>query len=396
MSFSVTTSVNDSVQAIAFNPKRPNELILPEQPAQLRIRKLHRDSAYDLCNEFELVALRKIIQEFQEFCSAGGLDVQDHEPVVNFARACREHVMQCRIAWNEALNTREDLDIRADKDSIALATIHQLMYLLEVIFPLVIQVGTFEQRGYATANMVRFVRMELMQHPINMHPQIEEMLETVQPEHFEGNLYWEYVYALARQGRLQELCDTLQKHSRMHSTVINQTLLNTFVKLMVHAPLPGGVEEEEHARDNSWDLDCTEAIQQHSYWQDQLKEAAQSQYFEPLFQHLPQLRYVFSILQGNLSQVQFDSWSDELCANLLFRVPFIEPRQIRSLSHRLLSVHGGGDIAFVERTLLAIMGGDLSAGVRLMNESTGGAALPATIVSATGTVCRKRNFVDLF
>lgn len=280
--------------------------------------------------------------------------------------------------------------------------------------------------------------------------EITEMMNSAHPEQFKkGSVYWEYVRQLVLRGALEKAWNVLSKHSifviassickdsegygRNPTEFAEMTeIYQGFSKLkeiMLRAPLPGG--RNENYDDALVSEDCSEdvieeaflfmdgldivpsdykfwetaystvsngattiehstvfneklAIQKHRQWSEYVKD------IRPYFALSKRLRAVDSILailSGDFSGVNFDTWAQQVCAELLYRHPDSRPAQISKRTRRIVDqfLRDNENSAHIN-TVVNIMEGDAGNAIELIYASGGaaGAALPATLVGSVG------------
>ena len=104
--------------------------------------------------------------------------------------------------------------------------------------------------------------------------------------------------------------------------------------------------------------------------------------FGYLLRRLPRLRGCIGLLRGDVSAIQFMSWPEALCSELLYSRPHLAPSDIGRRMQHLMEVHGGpGGRSGLEGVLLDVACGNGGAAVNALYKLGGssGAALPATL-----------------
>jgi hypothetical protein len=133
------------------------------------------------------------------------------------------------------------------------------------------------------------------------------------------------------------------------------------------------------------------AYQSHQYWKQAIGTMPSLQ---SLRRRIPQLNRLLNLLVGNFRDIEFSSWQEELCAELLYKNPNIRLVDVNVRASALVQNHAherndssmnndnnaGTDT--IDDMLLNIMRGNAGEVVKVMHEFGGGsgAALPAVMV----------------
>jgi hypothetical protein len=389
----------------------------------------HVGAAY--FHPFELQALIGIIQAYEE-----------HEKEKNGTKKsslslkCRAAVLKCIAAWDAEISTTNEDD---SNNLVLLQSMYAVMHLSDVFLPLLQShlgvdsefsyTDLYEQPGRATADMVRYLRFKHMPSTLSIE---EDFWKASQPEQLDDT-YWNCMYALVLRGNLEDACMLLQRHSlyaRSLMSVSDDEYLSGTLhemheafeelkELLLRAPLPAGrsdqydsgiqLRTEEFESTNYYleDLETQScdylfwesstpyslpsadvplafqpqaAQRQHRIYQDYVRRFRQS--FK-LTRRIPELNKVLNILQGDLSQCQFNNWAEHLCAELLYKNPLMRPRQIGARARVLMQQYGDLEENEHLELLLNIMDGVAGEAISLMYKLGGssGAALPATAMT---------------
>lgn len=305
-------------------------------------------------------------------------------------------------------------------------------------------IDPYQKPGIATAATVRYLRyhhLDAAEEMVgNVNPsEIDEMMNSAQPEQFQkGRVYWEYIKILILRGCLEKAWFVLSKHSLyvVASTIHNPDefsmteIYQDFSQLkeiLLRAPLPGGrsedyddalqsedkvdeyIDEVNFFMDDLdvlpldymyWDTQYSEngfgnlsmptgnqvefdemtASQKHRSWSEYVKDIRP---FFNLTRRIPQVDSILAILSGDFTGIRFSSWSQQVCAELLYRYPNSRPIEISNLTGRIVNFHLADDVPYDVATMLRVMEGDASSAIELVYAIGGaaGAAVPATIVS---------------
>jgi len=131
------------------------------------------------------------------------------------------------------------------------------------------------------------------------------------------------------------------------------------------------------------------ALRRHRQWQDFVKEKRRTSFLWS--RRIPQIDSILAILSGDLSNVKFDSWAGQFCAELLYVNPALRPSdfsaRIRRIRKDLVKAGSASAAATEEETgpekvLLKIMKGEAGEAIQALWQLGGcsSAALPSTLV----------------
>eukprot|EP00526_Cylindrotheca_closterium_P029351 CAMPEP_0113658994 /NCGR_PEP_ID=MMETSP0017_2-20120614/32080_1 /TAXON_ID=2856 /ORGANISM="Cylindrotheca closterium" /LENGTH=701 /DNA_ID=CAMNT_0000573433 /DNA_START=1 /DNA_END=2102 /DNA_ORIENTATION=+ /assembly_acc=CAM_ASM_000147 len=118
-----------------------------------------------------------------------------------------------------------------------------------------------------------------------------------------------------------------------------------------------------------------------------------------LCRRMPSLRKILDILMGDFSKVEFDSWAEQFCAELLYKAPDLRLVDINNRALRVMEQHNNNDssssqmmmsdddgtsgMSEFEEVVLSVMKGNAGRVIEVMHQLGGGsgAALPAVMTS---------------
>jgi hypothetical protein len=428
----MTSLTSEDECTIAWDPKNPFSLITSNSETAFQAGFPAHPGVG--CNDFELAALMKVLQYHDEFFKDAGDD-----SVVELSQQYRGAVRDCFAQWSE-----ED-ENHIDKDRIAaVQNMYKVMHLSDVFLPLLPshinwsgQCDPFDIPGFATSNTIRFLRYNLMDTTDTADPEVSEMLDSAQPEQYGGGSpYWDFVEALVLQGNTERAWYALSRHSTytqakvalsdggMNDPYLARRLdgiLSGFENLrdvLLVAPLPGGRTDEyddvvgavdrmstedhyymegstlsptDHERwDTAYEFMSGHAGLDHpafrkfKEWKEEYVQRLPHN-CQALAKSIPRIKSIFAILAGDFSNVQFSSWAEKLCAELLYVNPVMLPRSLSSRARRIMRDDPDLNVMSSDLTnaILSIMEGNAGKAVELMYDFGGasGAALPATMVS---------------
>jgi len=298
----------------------------------------------------------------------------------------------------------------------------------------------FDKPGYVTADTVRFLRCHLVEVEESFFdPELfTEMINSEYPEQFQDHMFWRYLEKLVLRGRLERAWEFVKWHSLYRAVVETdetpgdqgmdayqqREIANAFRSLQVlllRAPLPGGRKEGfDHALDHEdmyddgiednmeydddfdvmasdfklWEVtdessriiagadvpllfSSDEAMRNFQKWKEQVSRERRT---SRLIRKIPEFDNIFAILQGEFTNIIFDSWSEQLCSELLYKTPNLRPRNISSRASALMQKFASKTVT--DEAILAIMDGEAGKAIDEMfiNGGSSGAALPSTLV----------------
>lgn len=301
--------------------------------------------------------------------------------------------------------------------------------------------------GYVTADTVRYLRLHLLSPPELVDAKIPAMIDSHSPEHYPDRLYWKFLTRLVLRGCLEQAWAVLTVHSLYNHAQVaieenwqteratGQQIIADFEPIrhaLLRAPLPGGRsadydddhdnnagrDEEMHYDEDIdemaadgldvstsdyrfWDVAAAAAtsmtamggdypilyspeaaIRKHRQWQEYVLYVRRT---NSLRHKVPELDHLLAILGGDFTNVAFENWAEQLCAELLYRTPDLRPRNMSARTRRLLNDHygNGDDTPPAEyAAVVSIMQGEAGRAVEELFQYGGGsgAALPSTLV----------------
>lgn len=369
------------------------------------------------CNEYELQALQRLITEHEAYFDGG-----DRRDLLPRYRAAVRDALAHWQAHSTAAAAGED-------DNFELLTVsYSLMHLTNVFLPLLESHSQtfgdpFGQPGVATAAMVRYLRYNHI--PVAETAPVLAMLESSVPETYQGGeLYWWYLERLVVRGCLEKAWTVLQRHSMYAEAQQGSndpylakkfkdicTQFEELRALFLLAPLPGSRSDvaddaiepgpdDDLAADfytegldvsstdyRLWDMEIGDAlsidnpgVRKHRMWKDFCWAKRRSLV---LTRSVPQLNRLLDILTGEHSKIEFETWAEAFCADLLYVQPDLKPQAFATRARRMVALTGGAKKVPTVETILSIMEGNVAQAFSIL-QAVGGksaAALPATVVS---------------
>ena len=299
--------------------------------------------------------------------------------------------------------------------------------------------------GGVTADTVRYLRKHNFSDITNLFDQsvVMSLYELFQPDQ-QGDVYWEIIEAFAKWGCLEDAWNLLSRHStvrrflKMEEEQDNNNSSNNayqtaslaedrkgFIALRTilwSAPIPGS---RNNKSDGGFDGNIEETLPDmegeiiegvpasaYRLWETSSgngdNNGRTGEYygsFEPkaanlvhrqwkqtivtsddlqrLRQRIPQLNKILSLLAGDFRNIEFDSWQEELCAELLYKNPDIRLMDIHVRAAALVAEHASNEgVNPIDTIALNVMRGNSGEVVKALHEFGGGsgAALPAVMV----------------
>jgi hypothetical protein len=292
--------------------------------------------------------------------------------------------------------------------------------------------------GAVTAETVRYLRLHHLAEAADFidAETLEQLFSSYQPEQVDesGALYWKLMERYIVRGNLEDAWALITRHSLCrqcteadYSNLDDYTAatldedregLEALRAILLSAPLPGGrsdefdgsfvVEDSEDdpnsyiegippsayrlwetnsSRRGSGDVPTTYnphvAKQVYQSWKQSIRGLAA---LNKLKRRIPQLAKMLNILGGDFAQLEFDSWAEEFCAELLYKIPDLRLIDMHVRASRVMKksnseeTSGGTDF---EEVVLSVMKGNAGRVIEVMHQLGGGsgAALPAVMVS---------------
>lgn len=294
--------------------------------------------------------------------------------------------------------------------------------------------------GAVTADTVRYLRLHHMGDASAGADEsiVDQVLDSFHPDQVgDGTVYWQLIVNYLVRGCLEEAWALLSRHSicrrsfddtiealdEYHATTLAEDREGFLAlrDILLSAPLPGGrndehddgnEEEESEESEEEEVQEYLEGIPTSAYrlWEtgQASREGAGGDYpasFNPhaaqhvyrtweqavtalpalhkLKRRIPQLNNLLAILSGDFKGIDFDSWAEALCAELLYKLPNLRPDDMNVRAARVMEQYGASTKGGFEEVVLSVMKGNAGRVVQVMYELGGGsgAALPAVIVS---------------
>jgi hypothetical protein len=291
--------------------------------------------------------------------------------------------------------------------------------------------------GAVTADTVRYLRFHHIPDAYAVVADVamvDEVLDSLHPDQVgeDGAVYWKLIEKLVIRGCLEDAWSLLSRHSicrrcfdeslealdDYHATTLAEDR-EGFValkSLVLSAPLPGGrgdehdagfdiLAEEEEVGDEEllegvppsayrlWETGQSSreagdypitfnshgASQMHRKWMQCVKQLPE---VNKLKRRIPQLDNILNILSGNFKHVEFDSWDEALCAELLYKLPSLRPDDMTVRAEKVMQQFDAFTKGGFEEVVLSVMKGNAGRVIQVMHELGGGsgAALPALMV----------------
>ena len=293
--------------------------------------------------------------------------------------------------------------------------------------------------GAVTAETVRYFRLHHMVEASEFLEKevVEEIFNSMQPDQLDGgDVYWKLLENYVVRGCLEDAWALLSRHSicRYCAEASTETLdpssynaaiieadregFEALRAILLSAPLPGGrTDAYDSSIDTGDDVgeddenEYIEGIPPSAYrlWETSNSSRGSAGDYPAMYNHklaqqvyqawkesisglpalnnlkrrIPQLQRVLSILSGDFEGVEFDSWAEEFCAELLYKIPNLQLVDMNTRAFRVMEKFEIQDQGGFEEVVLSVMKGNGGRVVGVMHELGGGsgAALPAVMVS---------------
>lgn len=290
--------------------------------------------------------------------------------------------------------------------------------------------------GAVTAETVRYLRLHHMADPTAFVDDaiMEDLENSMQPDQLDGGEpYWSLVESYLVRGCLNDAWALLSRHSlrrraaealtfegldeyQAATLAQDQEGFRALEALLLSAPLPGGRTDEFDAdfeldeyvgREEEllegvppsafrlWEsntnnrssgdfpvsFQANAALQVYQSWQQAVKALPEVQ---SLKRRIPQLQRIFAILTGDFTGLEFESWAEELCAELIYKLPNIRLVDMHVRASRIMQKYDASEgPGGFDEVILSVMKGNAGRVVEVMHELGGGsgAALPAVMTS---------------
>ena len=422
---------SSSPRPMAWDPKSPAALMLPTfdpETNDLRVDKFLSDDGVG-CNSYERSAMMKLITAQAEYYKSGDDNVKA------LSRAFQRALIECMEGWegDESLN---------DESSLNNLELLKMVYAVTQLSDVYLLMPSSDDRldgedpwsvpGAVTADTVRYLRYNYMGDPFEVVGEVlDDMLESLQPEQY-GTPFWKLLQTLVLRGCLDDAWSLISRHSlcrrcekteildEYHAITIDQDRegFRVLQSLLLSAPLPGGrsewrdsglaLDDSTHGEEDStllldgvprdayklWDstsfsygeigplkFNPYAANSTLKVWKRAVMDNAS---LNGLVRRVPQLQTnVIDILIGKFDVVVFESWSEALCAELLYQRPNLCPKDMHVRAESVMKKLGAPVNAGFDKIVLSIMEGDAGCALETLCELGGssGAALPATMTS---------------
>lgn len=423
---------------MAWDPKSPAALLLPTcdpETKELRVDRFLADDGVG-CNSYERSALMKLIAAQGEYYKSG------HDNLKVLSRAYQRALNECLEAWEGDEATVDETSLEALKITYAVTQLSDIYLLMPSSDDTLDNEDPWSMPGAVTADTVRYLRFQHMSDPFEVVGEgLDDMLESSQPEQF-GAPYWKLLRTLVLRGCLDDAWNLISRHGlfrrcfektevldEYHAITIEQDKegFRVLQSLLLSAPLAGGRSEwndsglipdnnTQEQDDNTllldgvprdayklWDskwyasgedgpltFNPHAAISTTKVWRRAVIDNAS---LHGLVRRIPQLQAnVIDILSGKFDVVVFDSWSEALCAELLYQRPNLCPKDMHVRTESIMKKLGAPVNTGADSVVLSVMKGDAGRAVEVLYTIGGssGAALPATMVRFAVLVHRQR------
>jgi hypothetical protein len=365
----------------------------------------------------------------------------------SLSKVYRKALCECLEGWDKELASKgDDVDLAVHTESLELLKIAYAVTHLSETFLLLAPndsaLDYYENTsllpGAVTADTVRYLRLHHMGDASAGADEsvVDQMLDSLHPDQVGGGtVYWKLVVSYLVRGCLEEAWALLSRHSicrrsfddtiealdEYHETTLAEDREGFLAlrDILLSAPLPGGRNdehddgnEEEEGEDEEEIQEYLEGIPASAYrlWEtgQASREGAGGDYpatFNPhaaqhvyrnwkqalaalpalhkLKRRVPQLNTLLAILSGDFKRIEFDSWAEALCAELLYKLPNLRPDDMNVRAARVMEQYGVFTKGGFEEVVLSVMKGNAGRVIQVMHELGGGsgAALPAVMVS---------------
>eukprot|EP00934_Nitzschia_sp_Nitz4_P009432 Nitzschia sp. Nitz4//scaffold20_size174350//130111//132670//NITZ4_002119-RA/size174350-snap-gene-0.250-mRNA-1//-1//CDS//3329541860//9422//frame0 len=427
-------------QGMAWDPKCPTSLIVPsvagseqDKPIVLNTIVSHNGVG---CNPHETTAVLELLDARDAYLKASHeTNASESSALSSLSLAYRKALSRAAASW-EGQEVAQDQAISENLEWLKVS--NSIVHLSEIFLltpNLSVDDAVSNLPGAATADTIRYLRHHHLVDPKNViSDEMYDLLnDSVQPEQLEDGIpFWSHVQANVLQGCLDNAWNILSRHSYRvraaqasnmegldeYQAVAFEQDRQGFAALeavLRSAPLPGGrsdaddedgePEEEEKVEEEDflegiptlayklWESSMIRrgsgdfpvhfqgdvAYQRFQAWQYAVRGLPELQ---NLARRIPELQSILSILVGDFANadVQFDSWDEQLCAELLYKIPHIRLIDLHARAARIMEKHQDDETGDEwEGVILQVMKGNGGSVIDSLHQIGGGsgAALPA-------------------
>jgi hypothetical protein len=418
--------------AMAWDPCNPATLLLPTSSGG----KLNYFASHDGigCNAQEIAALMNLLDAQDAFHKSE----TSSSSLLTLSKTYRQALSDCVHGWEENMGEEENQE-NLELLKIAYAVVHLSETFLLLPASTSNSMDYYEHStnmpGAVTAELVRYLRLHHMTDASDFLSEetIQEIFNSHHPDQLDGGeLYWRLLESYAIRGCLEDVWGLLTRHSicrHCSSSLTKMEGLDAYQAAMLEedqqgfealravllsAPIPGGRTDEYDAAvdfpeaDGEEEEEYIEGITPNAFklWESNNRagngdypssfhsQAAKETYqiwkrsiqgipqLQKLKRRIPRLSKLLAILSGDFSSIEFDSWSEEFCAELLYKIPDLRLVDINVRCQHIMKQYEAGSQGF-EEVILSVMKGNAGRVIEVMHELGGGsgAALPAAMVS---------------
>lgn len=413
------------------------------------------DAGVEKCNPFEISALMELLDARDTYLEDTATSNNRDEALLSLSASYQKALSDCIDRWEESLDEKSSITEKTNmelmKNVYAVAQLSET-FLLTTSNDLAMDFyqSTTNLPGAVTADTIRYLRHHHVGDAADFlnDEEYEELMSSVQPELVgDGTVYWRLLENYVVRGCLEDAWSLLTRHSmcrRSNDEAYYRSLgaydiakleedragFEAMGSLLKSAPLPGGrtdnfdkgfdVEQVEESNDDEelingipstayrlWESgknkaggisgDYPMAYQPHAAkqmfddWQQTVRNLPE---VDKLKLKIPQLQRILAMLNGDFSQVEFDAWTDELCGELLYKIPNLRLDDMHVRAKHIMEKYA--DVSsesvagsYYNEAILNVMKGDSSKVIQIVHAMGGGgsgAALPAVMVSSIQTV----------
>eukprot|EP00980_Cylindrotheca_fusiformis_P028614 scaffold22620_cov131-Cylindrotheca_fusiformis.AAC.9 len=302
--------------------------------------------------------------------------------------------------------------------------------------------------GAVTAETVRYLRFHHLPAVSDfIDPETyQDLMASYQPEEFDGTgeLYWKLMERHVVRGNLEDAWALMTRHSLCRQCTEadydslddytaatldeNRAGLEALRAILLSAPLPGGRSDafdasfgDDSMQDDDpnsyiegippsayrlWETTSSRrrrrlgsvagdipttynshvAKQVYNGWKQSIRSIPA---LNKLKRRMPQVAKILAIMEGDLSKVEFDSWAEEFCAELIYQIPELQLVDMHIRASRVMKLYSSEEeedvssSSQVEEVILSVMKGNGGRVIEALHQLGGGsgAALPAVMTS---------------